>query len=85
MKRITEEYGSPCNKIESTYEEFYILKAFLKEHGIEARMITACGNTCEWQIRNGYKDWVYLNKNEKVCEGIIDIVEENIKDNSYAR
>ena len=85
MKRITEEYGTPCNEIESTIEEFLILKAFLKEHGVEARMITVCGNTCKWQIRNGYKDWVHLNKNEKVCENIIDTVEENIKNNSYAR
>lgn len=85
MKHITEEYGSPCNHIESTIEEFFILKAFLKEYGVEARRISACGNVCEWQIRNGYKDWVHLNRNEKVCERIIDTVEENIATNVYSR
>lgn len=85
MKHITEEYGQPCDIIESTVEEFYIFKNFLKLHGIEARMIMSCGDTCTWQIRNGYKDWVYLNKNEKVCERIINIVEENIENNVYSR
>lgn len=85
MRYITEEYKMPCNIIESKMEEFYILKEFLKKYGVEARMISACGDTCTWQIRNGYKDWVHLNRNEKVCERIIDIVEENIKRNSYAR
>lgn len=85
MKHITEEYGSPCNHIESSIKEFYILKDFLKLYGIEARMIMSCGNTCTWQIRNGYKDWVYLNRNEKVCERIINLVEENIENNVYSR
>ena len=85
MKHITEEYGSPCNKIESTKAEFFILKSFLEKYGVEARMISACGDTCEWQIRNGYKEWVHLKKREKVCEGIIELVEEDIKSGCYRR
>ena len=85
MKHIKEEYGQPCNQIESSKEEFYILKDFLKLYGVEARMIMCCGDTCVWQIRNGYKDWVHLNSNEKVCERIINIVEENIAKNVYSR
>lgn len=85
MKHIKEEYGSPCNIIESTNEEFFILKNFLKEYGIEARRISACGNTCQWQIRNGYKDWVHLNSENKLAQTIISIVEDNIKNNTYAR
>lgn len=37
MKHITEENKSPCNHIESSIEEFYILKDFLKLYGVEAR------------------------------------------------
>lgn len=85
MKHITEEYRQPCNIIESTVDEFYIMKNFLKIYGVEARMIMSCGNTCTWQIRNGYKDWVHLNRSEKVCESIINIVEEDIENNTYSR
>lgn len=87
MKYITEDHGSPCNIIESTPEEFFMFKEFLKKYGVEARRIYSCGNTCKWQIRNGYKDWVHLYRNgkeESKCERIIHIVEENIKNNSYS-
>lgn len=66
MKHIKEEYGSPCNHIESTVEEFYTMKNFLKIYGVEARMIMSCGDICTWQIRNGYKDWVHLNREKKL-------------------
>lgn len=86
MKHIKEEYGSPCDKIESTFEEFEIMKDFLKSFGVEARLCSACGNKCEWQIRNGYKDWAHLYANNQITgQKIIDIVEEDIKNNSYAR
>lgn len=85
MKHITEEYGTECNKIESTYEEYMILKKFLEVHGVEARRCSGCGNKVEWQIRNDYKNWVHLNKNEKVCEQIINTVEDNIRRKSYQR
>lgn len=85
MKHIKEEYGQPCNIIESTVEEYYTMKNFLRIYGVETRMIMSCGDTCTWQIRNGYKDWVNLNRNEKVCERIINIVEENIETGCYSR
>ena len=85
MKRITEQYGNPCDYIESTIEEFFMLKEFLKNYGVEARMISASGDTCEWQIRNDYRNWVHLKRNVKACESIINIVEENIKYDVYSR
>ncbi len=86
MKHIKEEYGQACNKIESTIDEFYILKDFLKVYGVETRICSACGDTCIWQIRNGYKDWANLYSNDKITgQNIIDIVEKNITDGSWDR
>lgn len=56
MKHITERYGSPCDLIESTYEEFCIMREFLKEYGVEVRKCSSLGNVYVWQIRNVYKD-----------------------------
>ena len=59
MKYITEEYGQPCELIESTCEEFFIMKEFLKQHGVEARLVMSYGEVCKWQIRNVYKYWCF--------------------------
>lgn len=86
MKHITEEYGQPCEQIESTCEEFFVLKEFLKRHGVEARLIIVKGDRCKWQIRNGYKDMVQLHKNNTIsCNKIIEIVEADIKSGHWCR
>ena len=86
MKHITEEYGQPCNKIESTHEEYLLLKNFLKAYGIESRMISGCGDKVEWQIRNGYKIWAELYRDNQITgQKIIDIVEDDIRSNCYQR
>lgn len=57
LKLITERYGQPCEIIESTLEEFYIMKNVLKSNGVEARLISCTSEKiCTWQIRNSYKD-----------------------------
>lgn len=84
MKHIKEEYGQPYNKIESTIEEFYILKDFLRIYGVEARKCSICDGICTWQIRNGYKDWANLYSNDTITgQNIIDIVEKNITDGNW--
>lgn len=86
MRHIKEKYEMPCNYIESSIEEFYILKDFLELYGVEARMCSAYGDTCVWQIRNGYKDWAHLYRNNQITgSNIINIVEENIKKGCYSR
>ena len=86
MKHITEEYGQPCEVIESSCEEFYILKEFLKRHGVEARQIISDGKTCKWQIRNGYKEWAHLYKGCSVhCKNICEGVEADIESGHWCR
>lgn len=86
MKHITEEYGQETNIMQSTLEEYHILKNFLTMYGIEVRMISIIDNTVEWQIRNGYKDWAHLYSNDNITgQKIIDIVEDNIKSGSWCR
>ena len=86
MKHITEEYGHPCDLIESTCEEFFAMKEFLKRYGVEARMISSYGDTCKWQIRNNYKEWVcvFRNVSEK-CAKIVELAEEEIKSGHWCR
>lgn len=57
MKHITERYEEPCNHIELTDEEFKQLWPFLKELGVELRLIIWHGDTKtgEYQARNPYK------------------------------
>lgn len=86
MKHITEEYGQPCELIESTCEEFFVLKEFLKRHGVEARLCIMSGDMCKWQIRNGYKEWAHLYKNDTITGSkIIEIVEADIKSGNWCR
>lgn len=86
MKHITEEYGQPCELIESTYEEFVILSEFLKRHGVEVRHCRSDRNTVVWQIRNGYKEMAHLYKGQsKHCETICRVVEEDIKSGHWRR
>lgn len=86
MKHIKEEYGSSCNLMESSLEEFYILKEFLIHHGIEARICSIHRENCVWQIRNGYKDWAHLySKIQITGQKIIDIAEEGIRSKCYER
>ena len=86
MKHITEEYGQPCDLIESTCEEFYIMKEFLKRFGVEARQCISYGNTCRWQIRNNYKEWVCVSRGiSERCEWIANAAEEEIKSGHWCR
>ena len=86
MKHITEEYGQPCELIESTCEEFRLLKEFLKRFGIEARRCVSDGKTCKWQIRNGYKEWAHLYKECEITGNkIIKIVERDIESGHWCR
>ena len=86
MKHITEEYGQETNKMQSTLEEYHILKGFLTMYGIEVRTILIVGNMVEWQIRNGYKDWSNFYRNNNITgQKIIDVVEDNIKNGSWCR
>ena len=85
MKHITIEYGQSRELIESTLAEFSIMREFLERHGIEARICSVQGERCTWQIRNGYKDWVHLNKDCKRCQQIIDTVETAIESGSWRR
>ena len=48
-------------------------------------MTMSGGDTCVWQIRNGYKNWVHLNKESKLAQIIIETVEDDIENNAYAR
>lgn len=56
MKRITEEYGSPCNLMECTNAEFDMLREMFLAEGVELRITKRQGNICTVQIRNTYKD-----------------------------
>ena len=64
MKHITEEYKQPTNDIESTREEFEIMKAFLEEHGVLVRKISVIDGVVKWQAKNPYKVWAELTRNE---------------------
>ena len=64
MKHITEEYRQPTNDIESTREEFEIMKAFLEEHGVLVRKISVIDGVVKWQAKNPYKVWAELTRNE---------------------
>lgn len=64
MKHITEEYRQPTNDIESTREEFEIMKAFLEKHGVLVRKISVIDGVVKWQAKNPYKVWAELTRNE---------------------
>ena len=57
MRHITEEYGSPCNAVACSEEEFEILKKAFAQVGVAVRMITLDGATREvtFQIFNPYQ------------------------------
>ena len=82
MKHIQEKYGMECNYIESSYDEFLIMKEFLKKHGIEARTMTYWrgdeGEKCTWQIRNPYQFYAELCRGHNGNE-IVKMSEEEIK------
>lgn len=86
MKHITEEYGQPCDLIESTCEEFFAMKEFLERYGVEARMISSYGDTCKWQIRNNYREWVRLSREtSERCKWIVKIAEKEIEEGHWCR
>ena len=57
MKHVTEMYGSPCNDVTCSEEEFEILKKAFAQVGVAVRMMTLDGATREvtFQIFNPYQ------------------------------
>lgn len=86
MRLITQEYGQPCELVESTLEEFYVMKELLKRNGAEARLVSRYCNSCVWQIRNNYKEEVDMKRGiSSVCDRIIKTVEADIESGHWCR
>lgn len=86
MEHITTEYGQDCNLIKCTESEFWALKGFLNQIGVEIRRTYTSGDTVIFQARNGYKDWVKLFKSRsETCESIDSEVTKNLESEIYAR
>lgn len=83
MKHITMEYGQETNLIESTLEEFDILKKFLEKHGVLIRKCIMCGDVVTWQAKNPYQIWANLNRNE--CPSIKKNADEEIESRDWCR
>lgn len=79
MKHITEKYGTACNYIQCTMEEYKILDKFLEQLGVEIRMCKwdTSTDTVEIQCRNNYKDWCILYRNNNITGKLI---EERVKE-----
>lgn len=89
MKHITEQYGSKTNLIQSTYEEFNIIKDFLHQLNVECRLVLVDGseNTCLFQARNTFEHVCYdkfIIDNDKM-EKLQKNCKEEIKKGMYGR
>ena len=83
MKHITMEYGQETNLMESSVEEFYVLKCFLEKHGVLIRMCSLCDGIVVWQARNPYQVWANLNAS--VCPSTKKIADEEMEDKHWCR
>lgn len=57
MTYITEQYGQPTSIMAGTLTDFYTMRLMLERVGVQARLISCCGDQATWQIRNPYKEW----------------------------
>ena len=78
MKHITEEYGSPCNDVVCSEEEFKILQKAFAQAGVVVRMISLDGATREvtFQIINPYK-YVADEAMDKAAREQFDTISRN--------
>ena len=52
MEHIKEQYGSPCNLLSMKEEDFWPLRDFLAEMGVQIRMVSAHAGECVIQGQN---------------------------------
>ena len=78
MKHITEMYGSPCNDVVCSEEEFKILKNAFAQAGVVVRMMTLDGVTREvtFQIINPYQ-YVADESMDKAAREQFDTINRN--------
>ena len=78
MKHITEMYGSPCNDVACSEEEFKILKNAFAKAGVVVRMMTLDGATREvtFQIINPYQ-YVADESMDKLAREQFDTINRN--------
>lgn len=63
MKIITEQHSDRVYEvIESTLEEYEIMRTILNRNGVAVHLVMVTGNECRWQIFNPYKGLVDSNK-----------------------
>ena len=78
MKHITEMYGSPCNDVVCSEEEFKILQKAFARVGVVVRMMTLDGATREvtFQIINPYQ-YVADEAMDKAAREQFDTIDRN--------
>ena len=74
MRHITEEYGSKCNSLELTREQYLAIEPFLLNLGIRSRLtkVSSVRNEktgkmeelCTMQAENPYEHWIGKNERE---------------------
>lgn len=74
MRHITEEYGSKCNLLELTGEQYEVLKPFLLNLGIHSRCTSfhcvknektgKMENICIVEADNPYERWIGKDERE---------------------
>lgn len=84
MEHITLTNLGRVNIIKSTPQEFFTMKHFLEQHGIEARITKEYDGVCEWQIRNVYRDCCYEYPNA-IGEVIKQRAKNEMKDCIWSR
>ena len=78
MRRIVGEYGQEINILECTLGEFWILKNFLAEVGVEIRWSYYYQGVVKCQVRNAHRETCKLYK-ERDGGWIDEHAEKSIK------
>lgn len=68
MKHIKKEYGTGCNLVLCTYEEYEILRIAFEMEGVKLRTVKFDSKTVIFQIINPYKNSAEMYNNKQILK-----------------